>query len=246
MPARETEAIILKTFPLGEADRVVSFLGRTSGRLRGVAAGARRLKNRFGSTLEILSHVQIWYFEKETRELVRIQQAEPLESLHKAQSDYGLSTGLAVISEIAELVLPEQEVSEAMFRLILLAAREIERTRNWELPLTYFAFWTVRLGGWLPRFDRCAACGAVFDSGPAFYRPHRAGLFCEKCRRADMKPVHRDARELAERFAGERLDHMVFEKPVQSSAGELRRAALAWIELNAERRLNTPDLLETP
>ena len=246
MPARETEAIILKTFPLGEADRVVSFLGRTSGRLRGVAAGARRLKNRFGSTLEILSHVQIWYVERETRELVRIQQAEPLESLHKAQSDYGLSTGLAVISEIAEMVLPEHEVSEAMFRLILLAAREIERTGNWELPLSYFAFWTVRLGGWLPRFDRCTACGAVFASGPAFYSPHRAGLFCEKCRRADMKPMHRDARELAERFAGERLDRIAFDRCMQSSAGELRRAAFAWIELNAERRLNTPELLETP
>src|SRR5713101_9065955 len=112
MPARETEAIILKTFPLGEADRLVSFLGRTSGRLRGVAAGARRLKNRYGSTLEVLSHVQIWYVERETRDLVRIQQCELLESFHKAQSDYGLSTGLAVISEICELILPEHEVSE--------------------------------------------------------------------------------------------------------------------------------------
>ena len=75
MPARETEAIILKTFSLGEADRLVSFFGRTSGRMRGVAAGARRIKNRYGSTLEILSHVQLWYVEKETRDLVRIQQA---------------------------------------------------------------------------------------------------------------------------------------------------------------------------
>src|SRR6201981_47719 len=74
MPARETEAIILKTFPLGEADRLVSFLGRTSGRLRGVASGARRIKNRYGSTLEVLSHVQLWYVERETRDLVRIQQ----------------------------------------------------------------------------------------------------------------------------------------------------------------------------
>jgi DNA repair protein RecO (recombination protein O) len=246
MPARETEAIILKTFPLGEADRVVSFLGRTSGRLRGVAAGARRLKNRFGSTLEILSHVQIWYVERETRELVRIQQAESLESLHKAQSDYGLSTGLAVISEIAELVLPEHEVSEEMFRLILLAAREIERTGSWELPLSYFAFWTVRLGGWLPRFDRCASCGAAFSSGPAFYDSHRSGLFCEKCRRAGMKPMHQEARELAERFTGERLDRIAFEKAMQPSSEELRRASLAWIELNVERRLNTPELLETP
>src|ERR1700751_1656064 len=177
MPARETEAIILKTFPLGEADRVVSFLGRTSGRLRGVAAGARRLKSRFGSTLEILSHVQIWYVEKETRELVRIQQSEPLESLNKAQSDYGLSTGLAVISEIAELVLPEHEVSEAMFRLILLTAREIERHGNWLLPLSYFSFWTVRLAGWLPRFDPCAACGKPFGTHLAFQDAFHPGLF---------------------------------------------------------------------
>ena len=245
MPARETEAIILKTFPLGEADRVVSFFGRSSGRLRGVAAGARRLKNRFGSTLEILSHVQLWYVERETRELVRIQQAELLESLHKAQSDYALSTGLAVISEIAELVLPEHEVSEAMFRLILLAAREIERTGNWQLPLSYFAFWAVRLGGWLPRFDRCASCQTVFDTGPAFYDSHHAGLFCANCRRPAMRPLHHEARVLAERFTGEKLDRIASEKSMQASAGELRTAALAWIELNSERRLGTPALLET-
>jgi DNA repair protein RecO (recombination protein O) len=244
MPARETEAIILKTFPLGEADRLVSFFGRSSGRLRGVAAGARRVKNRYGSTLEVLSHVQIWYVERETRDLVRIQQADLLESFHKAQSDYGLSTGLAVISEIAELILPEHEVSEPMFRLILLAAREVERTGDWNLPLSYFAFWTVRLGGWLPRFERCVACDAPFGSKPAFYDAHQAGLFCEKCRRPGMKPLHLEARNLAERFTGERLDRIEFEKSMHSSARELREAALAWIEHHLERRLMTRELLE--
>src|SRR5260370_4112345 len=68
MPARETEAIILKTFPLGEADRLVSFLGRSSGRVRGVAAGARRIKHRYGSTLEVLSHGPSWYVRKAVRE----------------------------------------------------------------------------------------------------------------------------------------------------------------------------------
>src|SRR6201987_5011091 len=162
MPARETEAIILKTFALGEADRLVSFLGRTSGRLRGVAAGARRIKNRYGSTLEVLSHVQGRYVERETRDLGRIQECELLESFHKAQSDYGLSTGLAVVSEIAERVLPEQEVAEPMFRLLLLTAREIERRGEWKLPLAYFAYWTVKLGGWMPPLDRCVSCGKAF------------------------------------------------------------------------------------
>jgi len=245
MPARETEAIILKTFPLGEADRLVSFLGRSSGRVRGVAAGARLLKNRYGSTLEVLSHVQIWYVEKETRDLVRIQQAELLESFHKAQSDYGLSTGLAVISEVSELILPEHEVSEPMFRLILLAAREVERTGDWKLPVSYFAFWTVRLGGWLPRFDRCVACGTPFGSTPAFYDAHQSGLFCEKCRRSGMKLLHLEARNLAERFASERLDRIEFDTSIEPGARELREAGLTWIEHYLERRLMTRELLET-
>src|SRR5260221_6615337 len=168
MPARETEAIILKPFPLGEADRLVSFLGRTSGGLRGVAGGARRVTNRYGSTLEILSHVQIWYVEKETRELVRIQQCELLESFNKAQSNYELSTGLAVISEAAELVLPDHEVAEPMFRLILLVVREVDRRGDWVLPLSYFAFLTVRLGGWLPRFYRRSFCSPPFGAGVAY------------------------------------------------------------------------------
>ena len=245
MPARETEAIILKTFPLGEADRLVSFLGRNSGRMRGAASGARRIKNRYGSTLEVLSHVQIWYFERETRDLVRIQQCELLESFNKAQSDYALSTGMAAVSEISELVLPEHEVSEPMFRLILLTAREIDRTGEWTLPLSYFAFWTVRLGGWLPRFDRCSVCGTAFGAGPAFYGVGDSGLYCEKCRRTGMRPLHEPARRLAERFAAESLDKLSGVVPEESGAAELREAAMNWIEHHTERKLHTRAMLET-
>src|SRR5882762_8274525 len=201
MPARETEAIILKTFPLGEADRLVSFFGRTSGRIRGVAGGARRLKNRYGSSLELLSHVRIWYVEKETRDLVRIQQCELLESFHKAQADYGLSTGLAVVSETAERVLPEQEVAEPMFRLLLLTAREIERRGEWKLPLAHFAFWTVKLGGWMPPLDRCASCGKKFLNAPAYQSALFEGLHCEDCRRSGMRSISVAGREFGVRFS---------------------------------------------
>ena len=245
MPARETEAIILKTFPLGEADRLVSFLGRTSGRMRGVAAGARRLKNRYGSTLELLSHVQIWYFERETRDLVRIQQADLLDSFHKAQSDYALSTGLALVSEAAERVLPEHEVNESMFRLILLTVREIERRASLALPLSYFAFWTVRLAGWLPRFDVCAVCGKPFGKGGAYQGPHHPGLYDAEHRRSGMRSVSFEARELAEVFTKQRLDQ--FEEALGMLPGmkELREAALNWIEHHTERKLATRELLDS-
>jgi DNA repair protein RecO (recombination protein O) len=245
MPARETEAIILKTFALGEADRLVSFLGRASGRLRGVAGGARRLKNRYGSTLEILSHVQIWYVEKETRDLVRIQQCDLLESFHKAQSDYGLSTGLAVVSEVAELVLPEHETAEYMFRLILLTVREIDRRADWALPVSYFAFWTVRLGGWLPRFDRCSACDTLFASQASYHAAWEPELLCEKCKRPGMRSLRAEGRQLAEMFTKTSLDKIEGRDSIEPATKELREAALNWIEYHTERRLATRTMLET-
>jgi DNA repair protein RecO (recombination protein O) len=244
MPARETEAIILKTFPLGEADRLVTFFGRSSGRIKGVASGARRLKNRYGSSLELLSHVQIWYVERETRDLVRIQQCELLESFHRAQSDYNLSTGLAVVSEIAERVLPEQEVAEAMFRLLLLTAREIDRRSEWRVPLTYFAFWTIRLGGWLPRFDRCAQCGKLWKEAPAFQSAVYEGLYCGECRKPGMRPLHDAGRELSKRFAG-KLEEVVLTGGEEMALKELRETLLNWIELHTERKLLSRELLET-
>ena len=76
MPLRETEAIVLRTYRLGEADKIVSLFTRQMGRLRAVAAGARRTKSRYGSTLEPLSYVRIWVFERENRDLLRMNSAE--------------------------------------------------------------------------------------------------------------------------------------------------------------------------
>src|SRR5579862_6526375 len=107
MPIKESEAIVLRTFPLGEGDRLVSFLDRQAGRMRGVARGARLPKSRFGSTLELLAYIRIWYFERENRDLVRINQCELIESFMDVQADYESSTCLALVSEVTEAVLGE-------------------------------------------------------------------------------------------------------------------------------------------
>src|SRR5258705_254600 len=125
MPLKESEAIVLRSFPLGEGDRLVSFLDRQAGRVRGVARGARLSKSRFGSTLELLSYVRIWYFERENRDLVRINQCELLESFLDVQGDYQAGICLALISEVTEATLGEREPADAQFRLLLLAARGI-------------------------------------------------------------------------------------------------------------------------
>ena len=243
MPARESEAIILRTYPLGEGDRLVSFLSRSSGRLRGVASGARRTKSRFGSTLELLSHVRIWFFERETRDLVRINQCELVESFLKAQQDYQQSLGLALLSEVTENVLPEREASDAVFRLILVTARAIQEQAAMALPIAYFALWTVRLGGWLPQLDHCSRCGRELGETASYRTSFSLGLLCGDCRSPAALPVSPETRRLAKRMTAEKLDRLLMGKISEEPVAQLSDFMLDLIEHHSEKKLTTRRLL---
>src|SRR5215218_920076 len=97
MPLHETEAVILRTYNLAEADKIVVCLSRTSGLLRGVAKGCRKLKNRFGASLEPFTHVNLTYYEKEHRELVSFRQVEILKSRFNLSSNASILTGFSYI-----------------------------------------------------------------------------------------------------------------------------------------------------
>jgi len=249
MPLRECEAIVLQSYPLGEADRIVSFLSRTMGRVRGVAAGARRTKSRFGSTLERLTHVRVWLYERETRELVRVNQCELIESFLESFRDYDSGLALALFAEITEAVLPEREVSDASFRLLLLAAQAIKRTGKPALPTAYFALWTVKLGGWLPALDRCTRCGRPLASeagGEGAYFPRTAsGLACGKCRTPGMRAISPAALAAASKMFAARLDQLTEEMIPARAARELAGVMLGVIEHQIGRKLSARELMES-
>lgn len=242
MPLRESEAVVLRSYPLGEADRLVSLLGRASGRLRGVARGARRPRSRFGSTLETLSYIRIWYFERETRELVRINQCELIESFLEAQRDYQRGLGLALLSEVTEAVLPEREPAEGMFRLLLHTARGLKRGVDVPLALAYFSLWTVRLAGWLAELDRCARCGRKLQGEAGFASGTHAGLACVRCRVPGMKALRPETLALGRAMLEQRLEE-VGAAQMPAAAGELGEYMLDTIEHQAERTLQTRRIL---
>lgn len=151
MPACICEALILRTYPLKEADLIVSFLTRDQGKLRGVAKRARRPKSPFGSGLERLSHVRMQYFQREGRELVNLDSCELITSQFALASDYAAGVALDFVAEVSEQLLPA-ESSERFFRL-LLAVLDYLRVRQGEgvwQAMTYFLLWSVRLSGFLP------------------------------------------------------------------------------------------------
>jgi DNA repair protein RecO (recombination protein O) len=247
MPLRESEAIVLQSYALGEADRLVSFLSRAMGRMRGVARGARRTKSRFGSTLEPMSHIRIWWFERETRELVRINQCEMIESFLDAFRDYASSIALAIFTEVTEAVLPERESSDANFRLLLLCAQAVKRTSKTELPLAYFALWTVKLGGWLPPLGSCMRCGTVLpDDAPAYFSTSGSAIVCAKCRKPGMRVIPPDALAAARKMLAERLDQLNEQATSVRAIREVAETMLDAIEHQIGRKLASRELLESP
>jgi DNA repair protein RecO (recombination protein O) len=150
--ARASEAFILRTYPLKEADLIVSFLARDAGKLRGVAKRARKPKSPFGSGLERLSHVKVFYFQRENRELVNLDSSELIASQFALASDYAAGVALDFIAEVSEQLLPPAEPNEKFFRL-LLAVLDYLRQRQaqgvWQ-AVSYFSLWAVKLSGFLP------------------------------------------------------------------------------------------------
>ena len=245
MPLKESEAIVLRTYPLGEGDRLVSFLDRQSGRLRGVARGARLTKNRFGSTLEMLAYIKIWYFERETRELVRINQCELIESFMDVQRDYLSSVGLALVSEITDSVLGEREAADAQFRLILLTARAIRAHGPSQVILAYFCLWTARLGGWLGPLDRCSHCGRAMQNETAFHSPGLAELSCTDCRVEWMKPISKEALSVGKIALSGTLDRLLKENLPIGTGKEILSYALDILEHHIEKKLISRKTFET-
>jgi DNA repair protein RecO (recombination protein O) len=150
MPARVSEAFVLRTYPLRESDLIVSFLTRDQGKLRGVARRARRLKSSFGSGLERLSHVRLSYFQRENRELVRLDSCELIRSQFDLVSDYSAGVMLDYLAEVCEQLLPDAEADDRFFRLLLAIIEYLHARGNIWTAVLYFTLWAVRLSGFLP------------------------------------------------------------------------------------------------
>lgn len=244
MPLKESEAIVLRTYPIGEGDRLVNFLDRQAGRVRGVARGARLPKSRFGSTLEVLAYIRIWYFERETRDLVRINQSELIESFLDVQRDYPSATALALVSEITDAVLGEREAAEAQFRLILLTARAVRVHGPSKVVLAYFCLWTARLSGWLGPLDGCVRCGRKFQVEPAFRATSSAELSCSDCRAPWMRPISKESLSFGRTALAGTLENLLKQKPQPSPAQEILNYALDVLEHHIEKKLISRKTLE--
>ncbi len=152
------EAIVLRTWPIREADQIVALFTREFGKVKGVAKSAAKSRRRFGGALEPMTHVKASFVEKPRQELVRLDYFEILRSPLSLAVDYTRLSALAFFAEVIDETQPDHDPNDAVFRLLLSVLEAAEAGSVW-MPVTYFALWITRLMGWLPELRRCMICG---------------------------------------------------------------------------------------
>jgi len=175
MPVLTSEAVVLRTWPVQEADLIVSFFARDFGKLKGVARAALKSRKRFGGALEPTTVARAWFAERPRQELVRLDQLEILRSPLSAPVDAIRMAVLSFYAEVLDEALPEHDPQDAVFRLVVSVLEHTTVEQPW-MPLTYFSLWMTRLMGLLPDIAHCIACGEplheIGDAGSAVLKGH--------------------------------------------------------------------------
>jgi len=164
VPLYTAEALVLRTYKLGEADRIVVFLTRDRGKKRGVAPNARKSRKRFGAALEPLTEVRVSYFEKERRELVGLNYAEPVRSPLSATNPEALGYS-HYFAELIDEWAAEADVDERLYRLGTAALEALVGGAPVEALARYFECWLLRLQGVYPPDLAVSSGAATFLDG---------------------------------------------------------------------------------
>jgi DNA repair protein RecO (recombination protein O) len=231
--------VVLRTYKLGESDRIVVLMTADNGKVRAVAKGVRKTKSKFGARLEPMSHVRVLLYRG--RELDIVSQAETVETLSPMLSSLDrASQGIAAIEAVDQLGL-EREPNPQLYRMTVGVLRTIaERPAALNVPAFYWKL--LRAEGLEPQLDACVRCGeSEPDTELVAFDLNEGGVQCRRCRTgtAISKPALSVMRDI---FGGRLAQALaVEESPTTHEVGTLATRAL---EHHIERRLKAVAMFE--
>jgi DNA repair protein RecO (recombination protein O) len=242
MSVLTSEAVVLRTWPVHEADLIVSIFTRDYGRVRGVAKSALKSRKRFGGALEPMTVARAWFAERPRQELVRLDQLEIIRSPLSLPVDAVRLSVLSLFAELLDETLPERDPQETVFRLAVAVLEQTTVEQPW-MPLTYFQLWMTRLMGLLPDIAHCTVCREKLEAGEISFNTLDDGLFCAVHRNGSASELSADSWQLAQRMLRAPASAFAAEPWPRRRAQDLRRFTLQALERHLERRLRSAEAL---
>jgi DNA repair protein RecO (recombination protein O) len=245
MPIHSAEAIVLRQYSLAESDRIIVFLTRETGILRGVAQGVKKPASRMAAALEPLNHVRLQYFLREGADLCRIRQCETLHSFLGRGPTLERVYAFTYLAEVAQEFVQENNPSPLFFRLLLASLQAGERHGASAALVRYFELWCLKLAGLLPNYDRCANCAGDIRNSP-FYAWIEAGQGrCEECSGRTGVRVGAAASGIFHAVLGTSPEQFVSSGVPEAAARDLERVTERLLETHLEKKLKSYALLKS-
>lgn len=242
----ETEGMVLKSFGLAEADKIVVLLTQHQGVVRGVAKGAKRLKSKFGGALEPFSIVQVEYFQKDQSELVSIRQIELLKSFFGSASEPLFLQKFAYLAELLTEFSPPHDPNENLYRMAKVCLETAsEVPESLENIALYFELWILRLGGYLPNWNKCDECRRELNLSEETSLQINFHLLCKNCQKSRnywlITPTHRQIFMSAQKLSPAKFIEFAVQKTesVKEVSGALKKiiSNILGKEINSDRFL---------
>jgi DNA repair protein RecO (recombination protein O) len=243
MPLKESEALILRSYPLREADLLVTLFTRQEGKVRGVARAAKKSKRRFGGALEPLTYVRAYYEDRERQELSRLDSCEVIESPLATEVSYPRAVALGHLAELLDELLPDREANDAVFRLTLAALSSLRGPEIW-MAVTYFDLWLTRLMGFMPELTECIVCGRPLNGSRAYFHALADGLMCPEDKRLASSEMSSESRMLAAQMLRAPVDSFEATPWTKSRGSDLRKYLMQTLERHIEKKIVTAAMLE--
>jgi len=229
------EAVVLRTYKLGEADRIIVLFSRGRGKIRAVAKGVRRTKSRFGSRLEPGSVVSLQLFEGRNLDTVtQVEQICAHSNIRSNLENYGRA---AIVLETVDAVAQQGDTNPALYKLLTGALAELDRSAN-AAVVSAFVGRLLALEGVQPSMEVCVGCGSETDLVAIDLA--QGGVLCRGCRQG--RPISSGARQAFASVLAGRVRH-VLDTASPEVCQELEALSAALIEQHIERRLRSATVI---
>ena len=234
------EAVVLKTIKLGEADRILTLMTRSHGKVRAVAKGVRKTKSRWGGRLEPFTRVDLMLY-KGRKDLDTITAADILTSFDAVKKDYARLTAAAALADIVDKITPDRERAFSTYALLVGGLQALADDKGGTV-VPAFLVKLLSICGYHPELKFCAGCG---DGGRlGGFSPSLGGVVCEDCYEEDESAMRMptDRIALLSRLLASEFGESASKEETEAVTSALRRYA----EFHLERPLKSLHLLAVP
>jgi len=189
MGLRSSEAVVIGGHNIGEADRIVVFYTESYGKVRAVAAGARRIRSRFGGSLELFTHGRLVYFERANTDLHRLNEFALQQPFHTLRTSLDLLVAASEVAELTGIAGVEGEGNGEFFSLIVETLGGLDTGLPPSPLLRVFEIRLLKTLGYLPELYRCVRCRGRLPDGVQSFGLSEGGLLCASCRTEAMETL---------------------------------------------------------